>query len=177
MMREHKRVTLTCVFNLLKNINLLFYFILLNQESAFDAYKFSSRNSHSKSSSLSLLRWRIGPKLHSSDPCCQKIFDRNFRSVQEYFYSIEFETQDENFESRQYRAKFSFRRPFQCFSSGHLRSIRATAWSYTYSDGQNYALAINYPWPHFPENAVAVFVELWVNKTINYVRQPRPHLF
>ena len=163
MMGKHEGGPLHVFLICLKNINLLFNVILQNQESAFDAYKFSNRNSHSKSSSLSLLRWRIGPKLHSSDPCCQKISDRNFRSVQEYFYSIEFETQDENFESRQYRAKFSFRRPFQCFSSGHLRSIRATAWSYTYTDGQNYALAINYPWPHFPENAEAVFVELWVN--------------
>jgi hypothetical protein len=113
-----------------------------------------------------LLRWRIGPKLHSSDQCCQKIFDRNFRSVQEYFYSIDFEAQSENFESKEYRAKFSFRRPFQCFSSGHLRSVRATAWSYTHSDGQNYALGINYPWPHFPENADAVFLELWVSNTV-----------
>jgi len=108
--------------------------------SAFEAFalqNLSHFKSESKKPKLSLLKWHIIPKLQPTDACCSQPFDRNFRSVQEYFHVLDFEAHGER-QSREYRAKFSFVRPFQCFGSGHLRAARITARTYIASDGKRF---------------------------------------
>ena len=99
--------------------------------------------SESKEPKLSLLKWQIIPKLQPTDPCCKQLFDRNFRSVQEYFHVLDFEAHGDR-RSREYRAKFSFVRPFQCFGFGHLRAARITARTYIASDGKRFQSNSNY---------------------------------
>ena len=114
--------------------------------SAFEAFalqNLSHFKSESKKPKLSLLKWQIIPKLQPTDACCSQPFDRNFRSVQEYFHVLDFEAHGER-QSREYRAKFSFVRPFQCFGSGHLRAARITARTYIASDGKRFSFAGNY---------------------------------
>ncbi len=143
------------------------------QTSALDAYILKNPDQSQRSDSspnLSLLRWQIVPKLQPTQTCCQKPFDKGYRSVQEYDYVLDFEHhQDETHESRQYRAKFSFQRPFRCYNSGHLRAARVTAWTYVAYDGKSYPTSLNYPFPHFPANAEAVYLELWVS-SVNSLR-------
>ena len=53
--------------------------------SAFEAYILKNPDQSEKSDSspsLSLLRWQIVPKLQPTQSCCQKPFDKGYRSVQ-----------------------------------------------------------------------------------------------
>ena len=100
--------------------------------------------------SLKLDNLKIVPLLQSTQPCCQLPFERHYKSTQEFSHILDFTaTPSHQDRGLMVRARYNIMPQCNCYSRGHLRAVRVTAWSEDGSDDQK-PLSINTPFPYHP---------------------------
>lgn len=104
-----------------------------------------------------LNKLHVVPLLNPSQPCCLMPFERHYKSSQEFAHIIDFTalTSDAHDEGINIRARYQINPQCHCYSRGHLRAVRVTAWTEDGSDDKR-PLSINTPFPYHPAGTLNV---------------------
>ena len=73
-------------------------------------------------------RLHVVPVLQPSQPCCHLPFERHYKSSQEFDYILDWSAVTGG-ESVRGRARYRLSPQCRCYSRGHLRAFRVTAWT------------------------------------------------
>lgn len=100
--------------------------------------------------SFHLDRLHVVPVLQPTQPCCHMPFERHYKSTQEFDHILDFTAVPEGRgEGVRARARYRLSPQCRCYSRGHLRAFRVTAWTEDGSEDQR-PLSINTPFPYHP---------------------------
>ena len=99
---------------------------------------------------FNLDRLHVVPVLQPTQPCCHMPFERHYKSSQEFNHILDFTAMPGGGgQSVRARARYMLSPQCRCYSRGHLRAFRVTAWTEDGSEDQR-PLSINTPFPYHP---------------------------
>ncbi len=149
--------------------------MIIDQLSGAAAYTYFTKRGEGstfkkKSYSLDVTSFSVIPRFMSSDPCCEFLSKRQFSSVQEYSYVIDFTLHERvNGGAVALRAKYDLVPQSVCYPRGDLHCLRLTTWLKSRTSSNSIGSKPNLPLPFAFAGSEEVSLENFFRRSNNSV--------